>query len=120
MIRVLISSDSRYPISRSKIAAAVESVLKEKGVTSVAEVSVLICGARKSRALAKKYLKDDRPHNVLSFPSGDVVALGDIAICYPLAQGEANRDNVLVDTKINELVTHGMLHLLGEHHSDSD
>lgn len=142
MVNVLISSDSKFPVNRAKIKAAVESVLKAKGVSSDVEVSILICGTRKSAELAKKYLQEDQPHNVLSFPlledmerglsrpfarpglgKGFVtpeeygLVLGDIMVCYPLAQEEANRDNVLVDTKIAELVSHGMLHLLGEHHS---
>lgn len=141
MVSVLISSDSKYPVNRGKIKAAVESMLRDKHVTSDAEVSILICGTRKSAELAKKYLNDDFPHDVLSFPlledattktarpfvrpgtgkgfvtSGEHgLVLGDIVVCYPLAQEEANRDNVLVDTKIVELVSHGVLHLLGVHH----
>ncbi len=116
MVTVLITADSRYPINRPKIKAAIESVLKERHVTSNVEVSVLVCGARKSQELAKKFLKDDKPHNVLSFPLESFPVIGDIVICYPIVQEEANRDNVLVDTKINELISHGMLHLLGEHH----
>jgi len=141
MVNVLISSDSKFPVSRDRIKGAVESVLKSRNIDSNLEVSILICGARKSADLAKRYLEDDSPHNVLSFPlledvtmgtarpfvrpgtgKGFVTStehglvLGDIVVCYPLAQQEANRDNVLVDTKISELVSHGMLHLLGEHH----
>ncbi len=118
MANVLISSDSRYPVSRPKIRSAVEAVLKEKKISSGVEVSILVCGARKSQELAKKYLHDHKPHNVMSFPLESFPMLGDIVICYPIAQQEANQDNVLVDTKINELVTHGMLHLLGEHHPE--
>lgn len=116
-------------------------MLRDRGVSSDVEVSILICGTRKSRELAKRYLDDDSPHDVLSFPlledidrglarpfarpglgkgfvtSGEHgLVLGDIVVCYPLAQEEANRDNVLVDTKIGELVSHGVLHLLGVHH----
>lgn len=138
MVRVLISADSKFPVNRPKICQAVESVLRERGITSDVEVSILVCGTRKSLGLAKKYLQDDFPHDVLSFPladkgspmvfqtgkhavdfvenQGGVLILGDIAVCYPLAQEEANRDNVLVDTKIDELVSHAVLHLLGEHH----
>lgn len=116
MVKVLISADSKYPVNRLKIKKAIEAVLREKGVTSDVEVSVLICGARKSAQLAKKYLQDEYPHNVLSFPTENFPAIGDIAVCYPVAQDEANKDNILVDTKISELVSHGMLHLLGEHH----
>jgi probable rRNA maturation factor len=116
MVSILISADSRYPVSRPKIKAAITSLLNDKRMVSDVEVSVLICGRRKSLELAKKYLQDTKPHNVISFPQEEIGVLGDIAVCYPIAQEEANRDNVLVDTKINELVTHGLLHLLGEHH----
>lgn len=138
MVKVLITADSKYPVNRPKIRAAVEATLREKGITSDVEISVLICGERKSRELAKKYLADDSAHNVLSFPladegsakafttgknaadfsprDGEFLILGDIIVCYPLAQNQANSDNVLVDTKISELVSHGMLHLLGVHH----
>lgn len=124
MNRILISADSRYPISRPKIKKAIDSLLREKKITSDVEVSVLICGTRKAQELAFKYLKDSKAHNVLSFPLGDkmtksgseYMVLGDIVVCYAIAQDEANRDNILLDVKINELVTHGLLHLLGEHH----
>lgn len=116
MVTVLISADSKFPINRPKIRQAIESVLRQKGITSDVEVSILICGARKSATMAKKYLHDEKAHNVLSFPTESFPVIGDIAVCYPLAQEEANADNVLVDTKISELVSHGMLHLLGEHH----
>ncbi len=140
MVNVMVLADSRFPVSRPKIKRAVEEVLREKKVTSDAEVSILVCGSRKSRDLAKKYLDDDRAHIVLSFPlveGGDLVSptgrsvrgfvefqnnkivLGDIVVCYPMAQVEATKDNVLVNEKICELVEHGMLHLLGEHHSDN-
>lgn len=116
MVTVLISADSKYPVNRPKIKAAVEAVLRERAIASDVEVSVLVCGTRKILGLVRKYLQDERAHSVLSFPTESFPVLGDIAICYPLAQQEANRDNILVDTKISELVSHGMLHLLGEHH----
>lgn len=141
MVSVLVSADSRFPVSRPKIKEAVEKLLLQKRITSDAEVSVLICGTRKSRDLAKKYLNDDNPHNVLSFPLADegeelasptgksakgfvefqngLLILGDIVVCYPIAQEEANADNMMVNDKISELVQHGLLHLLGEHHEDN-
>lgn len=139
MVNVLISADSRYPISRPKIKRAVADLLGQKKITSDVEVSILVCGTRKSRELAKKYLSDSEAHDVLSFPleedqdlfsptgksvkgfveyqNGKLV-LGDIVVCYPLVQEEANADNVLVNDKICELVSHGLLHLLGEHHDE--
>ncbi len=141
MVNVLISADSRFPVSRPKIKQSIEKILSEKGITSDVEVSVLVCGTRKSRELARKFFGDDAPHNVLSFPLADEAAqmasptgksgskgfvefqngqiiLGDIVVCYPLAQEEANSDNMMIDDKIAQLVQHGLLHLLGEHHED--
>lgn len=117
MVKVLISADSKFPIDKIKITKAAEATLREKGITSDVEISILICGERKSRELAKKYLQDDKAHSILSFPTETFPAIGDIAVCYPIAQTEANLDNVLVDTKISELVSHGTLHLLGVHHA---
>ncbi len=138
MVRVLISADSKFPISRPMIKDGVKALLEERRVSSDTEVSVLVCGTRKSRELAEKYLGDTEPHNVLSFPLADetaefafatgknvkgfvesqegVLVLGDVIVCYPLAQEEANRDNMRINEKIVELVRHGVLHLLGEHH----
>lgn len=140
MVNVLVSADSRFPISRPHIKQAVEELLLAKRISSDVEVSVLVCGTRKSQELAKKFLNDDEPHNVLSFPLADegvklasptgrsakgfveyqngLLVLGDIVVCYPLAQQEANADNMMVNDKINELVQHGLLHLLGEHHEE--
>ncbi len=91
----------------------------------------MICGIRKAADIAKEYLHDDKPHNVLSFvlseksdpknefPSNsEKILLGDIVVCYPIAQEEANRDNIMLDVKINELVSHGLHHLLGQHHDE--
>ena len=51
----------------------------------------------------------------MAAPPG-VMRLGDIVISYPIARLEAARDEMLVDDKIDELVLHGMTHLLGTHH----
>lgn len=80
------------------------------------------------KALAEKYLGEkDRLHSVLSFPESEVkkkfvypdntIRLGDIILCYPVVVDEAKEDNMLIDDKIIELVEHGALHLLGQHHS---
>ncbi len=131
MNNILISADSRYPISRPKIKRNLDKILLDKKISSAVEISVLVCGTRQARKLAKKYLREEKPHNVLSFSQEDrkltgwsvklgdnktFLLLGDIVVCYPIAQKEANRDNMMVDEKINELVGHGLLHLLGEHH----
>lgn len=45
-----------------------------------------------------------------------VTRLGDIVISFPQVIRESARDEMMVDDKIDELVKHSMLHLLGIHH----
>jgi len=124
-VNVLIFVESRYKVNRKRIRSAVASLLSREGISSAVEVSVAIVGDRKMRYLSKKYKGEDKTRNVLSFSLSDGESsripsdkprLGDIVISYPRAIDEAVRDEVLVDDKLDELLIHGMGHLLGLHH----
>jgi probable rRNA maturation factor len=124
-VKIFIFVESRYKVNRRKIKQTVHAVLDEKGVSSPSEVSLAFIGDRKMRALNKKFRNIDKTTNILSFPLiegeptvilGNILRLGDIIISYPQVIKEASEEEVLVDDKINQLVRHGMLHLLGEHH----
>jgi rRNA maturation RNase YbeY len=90
-------------------------------------VNILIVGKNEMEKIGKKYLSKNEPvHNLLSFVAGEIdnsfieppdniLHLGDIAVCYPVAVNEANEEGVLVDEKVIELI-HGAYHLLGIHH----
>lgn len=126
MIKILINADSRYPIDRKKIREKVKQVLLGKGLTTDTELSILFVGNRKMKQLNQKYLKRKETTDVLSFPLAEgegvmpddnVLHLGDVVISYPQARKQASQYNRLVDDEINELVEHGLKHLLGIHHS---
>lgn len=123
--KVLIYVESRYKVDRKRMKAAVNYVLEEQKVLTPIEVSIAIVGDRKMRALNKKYRDKDKTANILSFPLGegeqtylpeDVTRLGDIVISYPEVIRESAEQDLLVDERVEELVQHGMLHLLGIHH----
>jgi probable rRNA maturation factor len=124
-VNVLIYVESRYKVSRKKIKSAVYQVCEENGVKSEIEVSIAIVGDRKMKVLNQKYRGKEGTTNVLSFPLSEgestklpsgVARLGDVVISYPEVIREAARDEMLVDERVEELVRHGMLHLLGLHH----
>lgn len=123
MISVLIISESRYLVSRDKIRQAIKSFLEMQRLDDV-EVSISIVGARKIRQLNRKWRQIDKETDVLSFPLEEprgvdgTLRLGDVVVCYPVAIKQAASENKLVDDKINELVEHGLRHLLGEHHEE--
>jgi probable rRNA maturation factor len=124
-ISVLIFVESRYKINRKRIKQAIEKVIKKNEVSGPVEISVAIVGDRKMRSLSKKYKGEDKTRNILSFSQTegqsleapkDVLRLGDIVLSFPQVINDSVRDEMLVDDKVDELIEHGMLHLLGINH----
>ena len=128
MIKVYVKKQRDYPVSSAKIKTVLANFFTLQGISSNADVNVMLLGKRKMESLGKKYLSKNEPvHNVLSFassesgakfisPPDNILHLGDIVVCYPVAVTEANRDGVLIDKKVIELLKHGAYHLLGIHH----
>jgi probable rRNA maturation factor len=127
MIKVFITKQSNYPVKSTTIKKKLAAFFEKSGIVSDAEVSVAIVGEKKMLEIGKKYLKDDKLHNVLSFtptetkkgfvfPPDGIIHLGEIVICYPLAVKESGEENVLVDERVSELAEHGAMHLMGIHH----
>jgi len=123
--KILIYVESRYKVNRKRIKSAVQFVLEEQNIQTPLEVSIAIIGDRKMRALNKQYRNLDKTTNILSFPlsegeqtklPSDIMRLGDIIISYPMVIKESAEQEMLVDDRVEELVQHGMLHLLGLHH----
>lgn len=125
MVKVLIFVESRYRVNRKRIRKTVENILSREGISTPAEISIAIVGDRKMKKLSLKYKGENKARNVLSFSLsegerikdvGNVLRLGDIVISYPEVIREAAAQEVLVDSRIDELIIHGLNHLLGIHH----
>lgn len=92
------------------------------------EMSLVITGDEQIHELNLKYLAEDRPTDVLSFPTDeyparlftpgvdDMIHLGDVIISYPTAARQAVEHNHSVEQEITILLIHGILHLLGYDH----
>lgn len=94
------------------------------------ELTIRITGRRESAALNEQYRHKSGPTNVLSFPfetppgigcdgaEGSALAalLGDLVICAPLVQSEAQAQAKTARAHWAHLVIHGVLHLLGLDH----
>lgn len=127
MIKVGVLKQSNYPVGTARLKKKLADFFVKKGIVSNAEVSIAIVGENKMLDISKKYLGDNKVHNVLSFtpdearerfvyPPDGTLHLGEIVICYPLVFEEAKKENRLIEDKVYELIEHGAKHLLGEHH----
>ncbi len=85
------------------------------------EVCVRMCGEVESAELNSSYRNKPGATNVLSFPADIEVPegtpiLGDLAICWPVLQREADQQNKTPLDHLSHLYVHGVLHLLGYDH----
>ncbi|MCX6568588.1 MAG: rRNA maturation RNase YbeY [Candidatus Aminicenantes bacterium] len=86
------------------------------------EVTLAFVGERAMRTLNRKFMKKDKPTDVLSFPLGEKGAdgkfyLGDIVIAVPVAFRQSRANGHSLDRELRILAIHGFLHLLGYDHS---
>lgn len=85
------------------------------------ELSVLLAGRSRSRALNARYRGRDHATNVLSFPAGTHIGergpmLGELVICPAVLRAEARAQGKSARAHWAHLVVHGVLHLIGYDH----
>jgi probable rRNA maturation factor len=118
--------ESRYRVNRKRIKKKISDILVSQEIKGPVEISIAIVGDRKMRSLSQKYKGEDKTRNILTFSLSEgessylpdeKLRLGDIVISFPQVIKEASEEEVFVDDKVDELVEHGLMHLLGINHN---
>jgi probable rRNA maturation factor len=91
------------------------------------EVSVALVDETEMSDLHERWMGEAGPTDVLSFPMDELIpratepgVLGDIAVCLPVAERQAEAQGRSLCAEIGFLVTHGTLHLLGYDHATEE
>jgi probable rRNA maturation factor len=79
------------------------------------DLTILLAGDKRLRALNRDFRGKDKPTNVLSFPGADGHG-GDIAIAYGVTSREAKAARKTFADHAVHLAVHGVLHLAGYDH----
>ena len=94
--------------------------------------SLLFTSDAEVHTLNREWRQRDKPTNVLSFPmlegaeledlapDGPPEMLGDIALAYETCAREAAEKGVTLEAHATHLIVHGLLHLAGHDHVESD
>lgn len=123
-----IRADSKFPVDRKALRAALQTAWEKQGISGDAQVSIAVVGSRKMRELTRRYLAMPEATDVLAFPlQGEggggygfvgpeelPLMLGDIVLCFPLLMEEAVQRGILVDDVVVDRVLHGMRNLMGD------
>jgi len=118
---ILVSNRQSLPVDESALAALARATLVAEGREMV-EVSLSLVGEDEMTDLHRRYMDEDGPTDVLSFPmdepDDDVQVLGDVVIAPAVA---ARNNPADPGAELRLLVVHGVLHLLGyDHERDSE
>lgn len=129
MITINILADAKFPFDRKALREHLTKILAKYKLIDGVEVDVSVVGSRRMSELHRVYMQIEGPTDVLSFPLNDpeddrpfmaspdgILRLGDIVVCYSEAVSEALEKQCMVDSQIQFLSEHGLMHLLGYHH----
>ena len=113
----------------AEAAATVEVALANPRLVA----SVLFTSDEEVHVLNREWRQRDKPTNVLSFPmlertdlvhldpdDGPPEMLGDIALAHETCAREAAEKGISLADHATHLIVHGLLHLAGHDHVDSD
>lgn len=116
---------SNHRISKKKIQQTVKVILNALDCPE-AELSILIVNDQQIAQLNRNYLNRQGPTNVIAFPmregrfseiSPDL--LGDVVISVETAYREGQKAGLKMEKRFNQLLVHGILHLLGYDHQNA-
>jgi probable rRNA maturation factor len=124
---------SRYTV-RTRIEAGgpkVSAVLRRAATCTLehegappGDLTIVLMEEHGIRGLNRRFLGDDRPTDVLAFPHGDIDPdlgrryYGDVILCLPQAERQANEAGHSLKSELSLLTVHGVLHLLGYDHAE--
>lgn len=105
---------------------AVREALDYAGADPDVEVTLVLTGDTQLRKLNRDFLGIDSFTDVLAFSGGDAdpdtgaLYLGDVIISYQRARKQAAAAKHSIGDELKLLAVHGLLHLLGYDHTDSE
>ena len=121
---IYIESDFSFP--EEPLERAAQAALQHESQSPDVELSVVLTDNARLHELNLNYLGVDSPTDVLSFPASETDPetgsryLGDILISVPRAQAQAEAAGHPLESEVQLLVVHGVLHLLGHDHAEPE
>jgi len=106
-----ITNFTKYRVDKGYLEKTTNKAIAVLGKKGLEEISLVLVGDAKIKALNKKYLDRDRVTDVLSFEG-----LNEIFICVPQAARQAKLLKTSLNSELTRLLVHGIVHLKGHEH----
>ena len=119
----MIHIESEFPFQEDLLERAANTALEHAGETLDSELTIVLTNDARLQELNRDYLGIDAPTDVLSFPASETDPetgaryIGDILISIARAESQARGAGHTLESEVQLLVVHGVLHLLGHDHA---
>jgi probable rRNA maturation factor len=119
MIEIL-NQQKRFEVNTDRLKRLLEYLIHRYQIPDP-EITLALVNNKPIRELHRRFLKKDKPTDVLSFPVHEKgpdgkYYLGDIIISVPYASGQSKAQGHSLQQEVEYLVIHGLLHLQGFEH----
>ena len=120
----MIHIESTYDYPDALLERAALATLSHQKESPDVDLSIVLADDARLHELNRDYLGVDAPTDVLSFPASEMDPqtgsryIGDIIISVPYAAKGAAKAGHPVESELQLLVVHGVLHLLGHDHAE--
>ena len=123
----MINIKSDFPFPKELLERAARAVLEHQASRKSldSELTIVLTNDARLKELNRDYLGIDAPTDVLSFPASETDPetgaryIGDILISIARAQSQATAAGHPLESEVQLLVVHGVLHLLGHDHAEA-
>ena len=122
----MINLELNFPFPEHLLERAAQAALEHESESLESELSIVLTDDARLQELNRDYLGIDAPTDVLSFPASETDPetgaryIGDILISVPRAQSQADAAGHALESEVQLLVVHGVLHLLGHDHGEPE
>lgn len=128
-IDVQVAPALRRKVQKAQVRRWAETAMRAEGLTELPDMAVVITDDESIQALNRDFRGLDAPTDVLAFGEekpgpfvlapGEPAYLGDVVISLERAEAQARERGIPVNSELQLLLVHGILHLLGyDHHTD--
>jgi probable rRNA maturation factor len=125
----MINIESNHDFPASLFERAAQAALSHQKESPDVDLSIVLADDARLHELNRDYLGVDAPTDVLSFPASETDGseidpetgaryIGDIIISVPYAAKGAAKAGHPLESELQLLVVHGVLHLLGHDHAN--
>ncbi len=124
----MIHIESKFKFPARLLQRAARAALTHQKKSPEADLSIVLTNDARLQQLNRDFLGINAPTDVLSFPASEAHGsetdpqtglpyLGDILLSIPRARAQAKAADHPLESEVQLLVVHGVLHLLGHDHA---